>query len=400
MHNIVILGGNFAGVSTAHYLLRHVLPSLNSTTGDRSEYKVTLISPSDHTFYKIGAPRALVSAEIVPLDKSFASIPDAFSDYKTSEFSFIQGEAVQVDEAAKTVSVNSAGNTKNTLVLYNSLVIATGTTSTSPLWTLHGDYKHTTAAFEDMHKRLPQAKTILIAGGGPGGVETAGEIAYLYKPKDITILSGGTRLLPRLRHTGVAKAAERQLESLNVKTIHNIKATSSTELSDGKTSVRLSDGSTKTVDIYINATGGAPNTSFLPASWLDDSKRIAADMSTLRATNAPAGVYSIGDAASFSKGSVMDAQWAVPALGYSIWSDLRKTANGKERLPAGTVALKEKKYKQIAADMQAVPIGPNGGVGVIFGWKIPSFLVWLLKSRTFHFDKAPGVATGANFLKP
>ena len=126
MHNIVILGGNFAGVSTAHYLLRHVLPLLKN---EKTEYKVTLISPSDHTFFKVGAPRALVSSEQVPLDKPFGSIPDAFRQYKTSEFSFVQGEAIGVDEATKTVSVKSTGKSKDSSVQYDSLVIATGTTS-------------------------------------------------------------------------------------------------------------------------------------------------------------------------------------------------------------------------------------------------------------------------------
>lgn len=226
-------------------------------------------------------------------DKPFASIRDGFSHYKASEFSFIQGEAVGVDEAAKIVSVQSAGTPTNASIQYSSLIVATGTTSTSPFWSLHGDYKLTIAAFEDMHKRLPNAETILIAGGGPAGIETAGEIAYLYKPKDMTILSGSARLLPRLKNTSVAKAAEGRHASLNVKTVH-VRVTSSTELEDGRTSVKLSDGSTKTIDIYLDATGGTPNTSFFPAGWLGDSKRVVTDVSTLHATKAPAGVYGIG----------------------------------------------------------------------------------------------------------
>lgn len=125
MHDIVILGGNFAGVSAAHYLLRHVLPPLRN---ENSKHKVTLVSPSDHTFFQVGAPRVLVS-EKVPIDKPFASIPDAFSQYKTSEFAFVQGEAVGVDESAKTVAVKSAANGDDLLIRYDSLVIATGATS-------------------------------------------------------------------------------------------------------------------------------------------------------------------------------------------------------------------------------------------------------------------------------
>jgi NADH dehydrogenase FAD-containing subunit len=392
MHNIVVLGGNFAGVSTAHYLLLHVLPLLNSTIGDKSGYKVTLIAPNDHTFFKVGAPRALSSPDI-PLEKTFASIPSAFSHYKTSEFTFIQGEAVQLDDATKTISVNS-GDIKNTPVHYDSLVIATGTTSVSPLWTLHGDYRKTRDAFADLHSRLPQAKTVLIAGGGAAGVETAGEIAYFYKQASVTLLSGGTRLLPRYKHTGLAKAAESQLSSLSVRTIHNLQVSSSTALPDGKISLKLSDRSAKVVDIYIDATGSTPNSSFLPSSWLDDHKRVATDGTTLRATNAPAGIYSIGDVASFSKGNIPDAMWSVSALGYSIWTDLRKSGEGKEGTADRGAVLKEKKYKQIQADMGAIPIGPKGGVGVIYGWRVPSWFVWLMKSRTFMMDNSPNLATG------
>jgi NADH dehydrogenase FAD-containing subunit len=390
MHNITILGGNISGVSTAHYLLRHIIPSLNSTAGGSPGFKVTLISPSDRTYYKICAPRVLASVEI-SVETPFASIPDAFSHYKASEFRFYQGEAVAVDEAAKTVSVKITGTSQIDKLQYDSLVVATGMTSPSPLWTLHGDYKPTIEALENMHKRLPKAETILIAGGGPTGVETAGEIAYFFRPKDITLASGSSRLLPRLKNTGVSKAAEERLASLKVKTVHNVKVTSSVEVQDGRVLVTLSDGSTKTVDIYLDATSGKPNTGFLPASWLDDSKRLVTDTKTLRATKAPAGIYGIGDAASYSNRGLMDATFPVPALCYSIWSDLHAT---------GSAALKEKRYKQIESDMQLVPIGPKGGAGVLFGVKLASFVVWMLKSRTFFLEKAPGLATGADFMKP
>jgi NADH dehydrogenase FAD-containing subunit len=156
----------------------------------------------------------------------------------------------------------------------------------------------------------------------------------------------------------------------------------------------LSDGSTKVVDIYINATGGTPNSSFLPSSWLDDNKRVITDGTTLRATSAPTGIYSIGDVASFSKGNIPDALWSVSALGYSIWSDLRKSGDEKEGTADRGAVLKEKKYKQIQADMAAIPIGPKGGVGLIYGWRVPSWFVWLMKSRSFMMDNSPNLATG------
>ncbi|KAL1961102.1 hypothetical protein VTO42DRAFT_3047 [Malbranchea cinnamomea] len=392
-HNIVIVGGNHAGVTLAHYLLREVLPSLNAGSDrDTPAFKVTLVSPSDHTFYKVVAPRVAVSSENIHIDTPFASIIDGFSNYDQSLFSFVRGEAVHLDERSKTVTVKPTEGANGTppaaLVQYDSLVIATGTKSASPLWTLHGDYKHTKAAFEDLQRRLPQAESVLIAGGGPTGVETVGEIMHHYKPKDITILSGTTRLLPTLNNTGVSAEAAKKLQSLGVKVIHNTRVTSSTALPDGRTSLELDDGSTKTVDVYINTTGGKPNTGFLPPSWLDDKKKIAVDATTLRATKAPAGVYGIGDVASYSRGGLMDTKLPIPALGYSIWHDLRESA------PAGVTPLKQKTYSQITKDMQIVPIGPGGGVGSLFDWRIPSWMVWLIKSRTFFVEKAPQLAAG------
>lgn len=386
MHNIVILGGNFAGATTAHYLLRHVLPHLNST--DKAAYKVTLVSPSDHTFFKVGAPRALVGANKTELLAPFTSLTEAFASYPASTFTFIHGSAIALDEKTNTVTVKTE---KEESVHYDSLIIATGTTSNAPLWTLHNSLEETTTAFENLNSSLKTAKTILIAGGGPAGVETTGEIAYKYKGqgKSITLLSGQDALLPYLKHATASRIAEQRLAALGVKTVHKLRVVGSTQVGGGKTEVVLSDGSKQVVDLYIDATGGIPNSQFLPPSWLDSRKKVVADATTLRATAAGANIYSIGDVASYSKGNVLDAAWVVPALGYSVYEDLSK----------GGKALKEKRYKQIQKAMGMVPIGPKGGVGVIFGWRVPSWLVWLLKGRDFMMSKAGGIATGADVVK-
>jgi NADH dehydrogenase FAD-containing subunit len=278
---------------------------------------------------------------------------------------------------------------KEESVHYDSLIIATGTKSNSALWTLHNSFSDTSSAFEELNASIAAAKEILIAGGGPVGVETTGEIAYKHKAgnKDITLLSGSTGLLTYLKHAGVTKGAESQLSALGVKVVHNVRVVSTSSLPGGKTEVVLSDGGKRTVDLYIDATGGVPNTQFLPASWLDDRKRVVASPTNLRTPIS--NVYALGDVASFSKGNVPDSVWSVPALGYSVYEDLSH----------GGKALKEKRYKQIQASMGIVPIGPKSGVGVLFGWRVPGWFVWLLKGRNFMMENAPGVATGAQFVK-
>ncbi|KAH8586625.1 hypothetical protein B0O99DRAFT_602351 [Bisporella sp. PMI_857] len=124
-----------------------------------------------------------------------------------------------------------------------------------------------------------------------------------------------------------------------------------TDLANGEVSVNLSDGGLGTFDAYIDATSGAPNTKFLPATRLNDTKHVAADQRRKR----------------------------------------RFRKNGD---------IEKGKYKQIGADVQFGPIGPKGGVGVAFGWQAPGSIVRLSKSRTISVDKAPKLATGEIFLKP
>jgi len=118
-----------------------------------------------------------------------------------------------------------------------------------------------------------------------------GEIAYAYPKLSTTMLSGSTRLLTRLR-PAVGIAAESQLSKLGVPTKHDLRVVSTHQEAD-KTIVTLSDNSTTTVDVYIDATGPVPNSSWLPPSWLTPSHRVQTDLQTLRTPTS--GVYAIGD---------------------------------------------------------------------------------------------------------
>ncbi|KAB8224330.1 FAD/NAD(P)-binding domain-containing protein [Aspergillus novoparasiticus] len=386
-HNIVILGGNFAGVGVAHYILRHVFPALSPSTN----YHITLVSPSDHTFYKVSTPRSISQADA----KLFFSIRDAFEFYDSSLFAFVQGTATALDAISKEVVVtDSKGETRK--IRYDSLVIATGTATRSPLWSLQSDHSLTESSIDDIRRKLQRAKSVIIAGGGPAGVETAGEISHYFTVPSCQLYSGGKRLLPRLKNARVADDAESKLKQLGVHVFHNTKVVSAHSAGKDKTLVTFDDGSTKEVDVFIDATGGTPNTGFLPREWLNQKGYVTTDMASLRVLSAPEQIYSIGDVASYSKQNLLDVIQAVPALGYTIWSDLRQ----KPGNDVGGKSLKPSHYSQIKADMQVVPIGPSGGVGVIFGYRIPNWLVWVLKSRTLLVHKAPELASGADYKNP
>lgn len=44
--------------------------------------------------------------------------------------------------------------------------------------------------------------------------------------------------------------------------------------------------------------------------------------------------------------------------------------------------------------MQFVPIGPTQGVGVAFGWKVPSFAVKMAKAKDFMIGNLPKYLEG------
>ena len=247
------------------------------------------------------------------------------------------------------------------------------------------------SAYKELHASLATADTILIAGGGAVGVETAGELGYHLKKK-ITLLSGGSRLLPH-HNPGNSTSAQSQLKSLGVETIHDLRVTSSRKIDGAKTEVTLSDGTTRTVDVYIDATGPTRNSSFLPESWLNSSRQVLVDEKTFRATAPGASsVYAAGDIASSSDGGVMTVMMGTGALGSSIAVDIAKEVGVKSPVA-------QKNYKPLR-NSQLVTIGPGGGVAQIMGWRMPSLMVWMLKSRTMFLEKAEGSVKGADQMKP
>ncbi len=193
-HQVVVVGGNFGGVHIAHYLLRKVFPALKKAL-PQTTFTVTMISPNTHFFFKIASPRALLKPGAIAEDKLFRPIAENFKQYDASTFTHLEGKAVGLDPQARTVSVEMNSGSEQRTVKYDSLVIASGTTSTSPLWTLHGSHETTRAALEAMHAALPKASTVLVVGGGAVGVETAAEIADEFPNIKVTLATATDHLL-------------------------------------------------------------------------------------------------------------------------------------------------------------------------------------------------------------
>ena len=417
-HEIVVLGANFGGVDVTHYLLRHTIPALEKRDSTRF-YHVTLVAPNSHCFFKIASPRTLVQPTLIPRDQIFRSITKAFARYPSQKFEFVQATATSLNPEQRTITIEpSDADAVEYQISYNSLIISTGITSNSPLWTIHGDHMVTFDALESTHKAISTAKTILIGGGGPVGVETAGEIASTYPKTKLTLASSSKRLLEHGTQS-MGTRATTSLETLGVEVLNNVQIKSvSSPIDEEKTIVKLSDGSERTVDLYIDATGGQHvNSKYLPATWLDKDKRVLTNDAYFRVKgngDDAKGVYVIGDVVAGSPRTAVALDAMVPTACSALAVDVAATLSPKEAMvdnskgsflayflgllfghPREELALK----KVQPMNAMAVPIGPNGGVGQIMGWPLPSFMVKSVKAKGFLIELWDPLITGEHRAK-
>ncbi len=405
--NIVILGGSYGGVSTAHYLLKHAVPHLP----DKESYQVVIVSASSQAMCRPACPRALISDDMFPQEKLFVNIPKAFEQYPKGSFRFIHGTAAELDHTNRTVSISLAiGNTEK--IDFYALVIATGASTPSPLLGLNRDEDHLRTNWTAFRQALPTAKNIVIVGGGPAGIETAGELgeflngragwfsSKLANPKvPITVVSAGSKILPALRPT-IAKKAEEYLAKVGVTVIKNARVKTVTPHGAGtdrattKATLTLEDGKTLDADLYIPATGMRPNTGFINEALLTTDGRVDTNASTLRVDKAGPRVYAVGDAASYARPAIHLILSAIPVLCANIKRDLL-LASGDEKSSVGG----DRVFKEDTRETQMVPVGKSMGVGAAMGYQLPSFMVWLIKGRDYWLWTTGGLWSGKQWAK-
>lgn len=254
-----------------------------------------------------------------------------------------------------------------------------------------------------MRQRLAKRpSSIVIAGGGPVGVETAGEIGEALNGAaaggsadgaatkcKITLLAGDRQLLPLLKPKFGAKAdALLQRVGVDVKYGRNSRV-ARVSAEGAQTRVHLSDGQSIDCDIYIPATGATPNTGFLPAAVLDERKYVRTSDS-LRVPGAGDRVYCVGDVGSYSKGGLPLIQTAVPILVHNLLGDLRVDGYAKPQT-----------FKDTFGESQLVPVGRTRGLGSFKGFSVPSFVVMkLLKGKDYMQKIMLDVYTGQQWGKP
>ncbi|OCL11482.1 FAD/NAD(P)-binding domain-containing protein [Glonium stellatum] len=383
---ILILGASFAGLGAAHYTLKHILPSLPQSP---TTYSVTLVNPSPDFYWRIAGPRATISSTLLPRSKYLHAIAPHFSAYPSDRFTFLQGTATGLDAAGRTATITLPDGA-TTAVPYAALVIATGTRTPAPQFSLQSaSSSDLVGALEAFAAALPAAQTVVTAGevgealnGAPGffGARPARVRAR------VTLVSAEQKLLPVLR-PAIAATAEKYLARVGVEVVYGVRVTEAREREGGGREVVLADGRVLEADLYVDATGVRPNAGWLPRELVDERGYVVCDKKTLRVDGAGPRVYVLGDVGSYTRGGAMDIDDALPVVMSNLKKDLLG-ADGPDRT-----------YTPNLSEQQIVPVGRGKGVGAFAGWRVPSWFVWMIKGRDYLCSMAPDVVSGKKWAK-
>lgn len=76
-------------------------------------------------------------------------------------------------------------------------------------------------------------------------------------------------------------------------------------------------------------------------------------------------------------------------------TNIKRDLLAGEAKPTGS----DRIYKPNLKETQLVPVGMSKGVGAVFGWRLPSFFVWMIKGRDYLVSKGPHMVSGAKWEK-
>ncbi|KAH9611423.1 hypothetical protein KSS87_009822 [Heliosperma pusillum] len=226
----------------------------------------------------------------------------------------------------------------------------------------------------DAYDKIKSSKAILIVGGGPTGVELAGEIATQFPDKKITLVNRGSRLLSFIG----PKASQKSLEWLISKKVEVLLNQTVNLKSSSKDVYETSEGETIVADAYFTCTGKP-----LSSSWLNDTilkpclntdETLAVD-TCLRVVGYK-NVFAIGDITN------------VPELkqGYLAMEHATLTAKNIKLLFRGEDEEKLGAYKA-SKPLAFVSLGKKDGVAQINGFTIHGCLVGVIKSKDLFVGK-------------
>ena len=161
--NVVIVGGGYGGMELASQLLKLGIP-------------FTLIDPKEYFHHCVGALRCAVDPDFT--DKTIINFSKSFGKQ------FVQGKVTAVDFESKKVTIENGDEQ----IEFTDIVFAVGSQGPFPGRTFVGNMSEVATQYQSLNEDIEKSETILIVGGGPVGVELAGEIGYKYNTTKKVVL--------------------------------------------------------------------------------------------------------------------------------------------------------------------------------------------------------------------
>ncbi|HJV02740.1 MAG TPA: FAD-dependent oxidoreductase [Burkholderiaceae bacterium] len=306
---LVVIGGGAAGHKIA-YLLQDLLD-------------VTLVDPKTYFEVPMALPRLLVEPGALPAQMRYQDF--------LSSVRHVQGRAASISVRSVVVDTSTGSET----IPFDYAVVATGSRHVDPLIKADvagegGRRSQIVAA----HERLKTARHVVVAGGGPVGVEIAAELCESFPRLSVTLMHGTGQLL----ENAPAKFGEWALDKLiamgaNVLLDDPVTQPAiGTQPLDGK--VRTKGGKVLQADLVIWAAGARPNTGFMAASWpqLVQADGLLKTDEYLR-LQGYANIFIAGDVTNLPEGRLaITASFHVPAIVANIKAMLPATPADPARL--------------------------------------------------------------------
>ena len=261
--SVLVVGGGIAGFKVIQELEKHIPSDL------------TLVEPREYVEVTFAALRGLVD-------------PGGIGKSMRKPWKELTGARHLLSRAVE-ISGNELLLEDGTRLPFKEAVIATGSSTKGELF-VNGTQAETIESrereFQSEHERLEAAKSVLIIGGGPIGVELAGEIVDAYPDKSVILVQANKRLLPTFPPRAGEKAL-RVLRKAGVEVILN------TRLQQKKEKLLDDSGRLFETDLVYAATGIRSNPIPVDGASFNDRRQIKVD-ATLRVAGRE-NLFAIGD---------------------------------------------------------------------------------------------------------
>jgi apoptosis-inducing factor 2 len=350
--SVIVVGGGYVGSAVAKTL--------------DGKFKVTIIEPSDSFHHKMASLRA----SVVPGWENRIRVP----------YDKLLKNGTIVRQEVKEVTSGNVILADGTPMQADFIVLAHGAGQAPfPIGAKPGaSSADAVAAFKKAQGQVNASSSVLIVGGGPVGIEMAGEILAQYPGKKVTLVHSRPQLLSNSTPPMYPPAVERLTESLRnigCAVRLNARVTNLPADLDGSgfishdTAVKytLSDNSTVDADLVMVCTGSPKRDANLVGT-VDEHNSVKVD--EFLQVQGMQNVFCVGDA---NDVKVTKMAFTGDAQGKATCKNIERLSKGQTMQP----------FKMEEAEYGAmfVPLGPEKGVGAMGTTVMGDFAVKTIKSK-------------------